>query len=313
MAGSTSSLSSKWLRRSLSSSCTSLPGSTPCVALSKPTVRVFARLYSILLCLPIISCISNLTLRQARNMRYAFFTFRNVDDSQCVEWCRVCSSVKGGRVTHCLRAKIDCQGAHWCRLLSLIAWLQQCQGVPSHLRPRSCPAPAVMVATRRKDTGYDRIQVYRVQCTGSFLGVVFPDETGAGADGFVEYCQETTACNNEVYLLAKQLDEQEARLHLPVLGAMLTVFPQEHLVHILLSRLKALSRVAMMNADGVIHSRICRAVKWLAGVFRQFWCSCVQRAALLPSCLSSTSLFPQRVTSTSSLRKLLFRTRVLRT
>ena len=46
--------------------------------------------------------------------------------------------------------------------------------------------------------------------------------------GLMRHCQEATACNNEAYFLAKLFNEQEARLHLSVLGAMLTVFPQEY-------------------------------------------------------------------------------------
>ena len=34
--------------------------------------------------------------------------------------------------------------------------------------------------------------------------------------GLLRYCQETTACKNDAYFLAKQLDVQETTLHLPV-------------------------------------------------------------------------------------------------
>ena len=44
----------------------------------------------------------------------------------------------------------------------------------------------------------------------------------------LRYWNETKAYKNGVYLLAKQLVEQLATLHLPALGAVLNVFAQEH-------------------------------------------------------------------------------------
>ena len=44
----------------------------------------------------------------------------------------------------------------------------------------------------------------------------------------LRYWNETKAYKNAVYLLAKQLVEQLATLHLPALGAVLNVFAQEH-------------------------------------------------------------------------------------
>ena len=44
--------------------------------------------------------------------------------------------------------------------------------------------------------------------------------------------KETAACETHVYILPKQLHEKVATLHLPALGAVLTVFAQEHAVHV---------------------------------------------------------------------------------
>ena len=61
----------------------------------------------------------------------------------------------------------------------------------------------------------------------SFLFDSFTKQVLAQLD-LLKYRKETTACKYGVYLLPKQHDEQEATLHPPVLGAMLTVFAQEH-------------------------------------------------------------------------------------
>ena len=53
-------------------------------------------------------------------------------------------------------------------------------------------------------------------------------EPSAGAFASSFYWNETKAFKNGVYLLAKQLVEQLAKLHLPALGAVLNVFAQEH-------------------------------------------------------------------------------------
>ena len=70
--------------------------------------------------------------------------------------------------------------------------------------------------------------------------------------GLLRYCQETTACKNDVYLLVKQLDEQEATMHLPDLGY--TIVKVE-------GPFKGGNDevIAPCDADEVIHSRICRA------------------------------------------------------
>ena len=42
------------------------------------------------------------------------------------------------------------------------------------------------------------------------------------------YSNDTSACEDEVYLFSKELDEEVAKLHIPALGAELTVLAQEH-------------------------------------------------------------------------------------
>ena len=42
------------------------------------------------------------------------------------------------------------------------------------------------------------------------------------------YQYASTAYKDEVYLLLKELDEKVAKLHIPALGAELTVLAQEH-------------------------------------------------------------------------------------
>ena len=53
-------------------------------------------------------------------------------------------------------------------------------------------------------------------------------EPSASASASSFYWNETKAYKNGFYLLAKQLVEQLATLHLPALGAVLNVFAQEH-------------------------------------------------------------------------------------
>ena len=189
-------------------------------------------------------------------MRYAFFTFRNVDDSQCVEWCRVCSSVKGGRVTHCLRAKIDCQGAYWCRLLSLIAWLQQCQGVPS-------PSVLVLVCSKRSPaTVMSEFDIF-ISSTGNF-NILAPETSVSNTsstnmrftsactrDGFffsvgVCHCvlwSGTGIGNKRLMGVMVRVPLPKAKLRLPALNAEIIVFTQEQRFP-QVSRFKAVSRVS---------------------------------------------------------------------
>ena len=79
-----------------------------------------------------------------------------------------------------------------------------------------------------------------------------------------------------VYLLPTELDEQEAKLHLPELGALPTVFARNTQI-VWLSRLKALSRVTVTRSTTASHAQsLCclsgcaRHFAFLRGLFRIF-------------------------------------------
>ena len=73
------------------------------------------------------------------------------------------------------------------------------------------------------------LTVFAQEHPSSFLldVVVFHEPVLLQLD-LLTYSNDTTAYKDEVYLFSKELDEEVAKLHIPALGAELTVLTQEH-------------------------------------------------------------------------------------
>ena len=98
------------------------------------------------------------------------------------------------------------------------------------------------------------LTVFAREHPSSFLPdvVVFHEPVLLQLD-LLTYSNDTTAYKDEVYLFSKELDEEVAKLHIPALGAVLTVLIQIERV----SSLKALSSVGTTVIELNRFSRRC--------------------------------------------------------
>ena len=107
------------------------------------------------------------------------------------------------------------------------------------LRPPPWPTSTMFTSCRNSSTrkwqnytflhSVPLFTVFAQEHPSSFLPdvVVFHEPVLLQLD-LLTYWNDTTACKDEVYLFPKELDEEVAKLHIPALGAELTLLTQEH-------------------------------------------------------------------------------------